>query len=88
MHVTEKEKGKLTAKNNHKIAARHHIRDESINTEKKNSNEKHRDKVFEEIHLSHLSTEQHQKAVDLITKMSGVFYQDSDDIGDVQSCKM
>ena len=63
--MTEKEKEKLIAKNHHKIAARHHIRDESINEENKNSNEKHVDKILEEIDLSHLSTEQHQKAVDL-----------------------
>ena len=40
------------------------------------------------IDLSHLSTEQHQKAVDLITEMSDIFCQDSEDIGDVQNCKM
>ena len=40
------------------------------------------------IDLSHLSTEQHQKAVDLITEMSDVVCQDSEDIGDVQNCKM
>ena len=66
------------------MAARHHIRDGSINKEKKNSNENHVDKILEEIDLSHLSTEQHQKAVDLITEMSDVFCQDSEDIGDVQ----
>ena len=70
------------------MAARHHIRDESINKEKKNSNEKHVDKILEVIDLSHLSTEQHQKAVDLITEMSDVVCQDSEDIGDVQNCKM
>ena len=63
--MTEKEKEKLIAKNHHKIAAWHHIRDESINKENKNSNEKHVDKILEDIDLSHLSTEQHQKAVDL-----------------------
>ena len=52
------------------MAARHHIRDESINKEKKNSNKKHVDKILEEIDLSHLPTGQHQKAVDLITEMS------------------
>ena len=88
VHITEKEKEKLVAKNHRKMAARHHIRDESINKEKKNSNEKHVDKILEVIDLSHLSTEQHQKAVDLITEMSDVFCQDSEDIGDVQNCKM
>ena len=88
VHITEKEKEKLVAKNHHKMAARHHIRDESINNEKKNSNEKHVDKILEEIDLSHLSTEQHQKAVDLITEMSDEFCQDSEDIGDAQNCKM
>ena len=38
--------------------------------------------------MSHLSTEQHQKAVDLITDMSDIFCRDSDDIGDVRNCKM
>ena len=70
------------------MAARHHIRDESINKEKKNSNEKHVDKILEEIDVSHLSTEQHQRAMDLITEMSVVFCQDSDNIADVQNCKM
>ena len=65
------------------MAARHYIRDESINKVKKNSNEKHVDKILEGIDLSHLSTEQHQKAVDLITENSDVFCQDSDSIGDV-----
>ena len=88
VHRTEKEKEKLVAKNHPKMAARHPIRDESINKEKKNSNEKDVDKILEEIGLSHLSTEQHQKAVDLITEMSDVFCQDSEDIGDVQNCKM
>ena len=81
-HITEKEK--LVEKSHHKMAASHHIRDGSINKEKKNSNENHVDKILEEIDLSHLSTEQHQKAVDLITEMSDVFCQDSEDIGDVQ----
>ena len=80
--MTEKEKENSIAKNHHKMAARHHIRDESINKEK------HVGKILEKIDLSHLSTEQHQKAVDLITKVSDVFCQDSDDIGDVQNCKM
>ena len=88
VHITEKEKEKLVAKNQHKMAVRHHIRDKSINKEKKTSNEKHVDKILEVIDLSHLSTEQHQKAVDLITEMSDVFCQDSEDIGDVQNCKM
>ena len=57
VHITEKEKEKLVAKNRHKMAARHHIRDESINKERKNSNEKHVDKILKEIDLSHLSTE-------------------------------
>ena len=70
------------------MAARHHIKDESISKEKKNSNEKHVDKILKEIDLSHLSTEQHQKAVDLIIAMSDIFCQDSDDIGDAQNCKM
>ena len=34
------------------MAARHHIRDKSINKEKKNSNEKHVDKILEEIDLT------------------------------------
>ena len=34
VHITEKEKEKLVAKNHRKMAARHHIRDESINKEK------------------------------------------------------
>ena len=88
VHIPEKGKEKLTTKNHHKMAARHHIRDESINKEENNSNEKHVDKILEEIDLSHLSTEQNQKAVDLITEMSDVFCQDSDDIVDVQNCKM
>ena len=70
------------------MTVRHQIRNETINKEKKNSNEKHVDKVLEEIDLLHLSTEQHQKAVDLITEISDVFCQDSDDIGDVQNYKM
>ena len=70
------------------MAAKHHIRDESINKGKKNSNEKHVYKILEEIDLSHLSTEQHQKAVDLITDMSDVFCRDSDDIGAVRNWKM
>ena len=70
------------------MAARHHIRDESINKEKKNSNEMHADKILAEIDLSHLSTEQHEKAVDLITEISDVFCEDIEDIGDVQNCKM
>ena len=37
------------------MAARHHVRDEIVNNEKKNSNEKHIDKILEEIDLSHLS---------------------------------
>ena len=45
-------------------------------------------KIFEEIDLSHLSTKQHQKAVNLITEISDAFCQDSDDIGDVQNYKM
>ena len=49
VHITEKEKEKLVAKNHRKMAARHHIRDESINKEKKNSNEKHVDKILEVI---------------------------------------
>ena len=49
---------------------------------------KHVDKILEEIDLSHLSTKQHQNAVDLITEMSDVFCQDGDDVGDVQNCKM
>ena len=69
------------------MVARHH-KDESINKEKKNSNEKHVDKILEVIDLSHLSTEQHQKAVDLITEMSDVFCQNSGDISDFQNCKM
>ena len=88
VHITEKEKEKLVAKNHHKMAARHHIRDESINKEKKNSNEKHVDKILEVIDLSNLSTEQHQKAVDLIPEISDVFCQDSEDIGDVKNCNM
>ena len=40
VHIPEKEKEKLTAKNHHKMAARHRFRDKSINREKKkNSNE-------------------------------------------------
>ena len=66
----------------------HHIRDESIKKEKKNSNKKRADKILEEIDLSHLSIQQHQKTVDLITEMSDVFCQDSEDIGDVQNWKM
>ena len=45
-------------------------------------------RISPSIDLSHLSTEQHQKAVDLITEMSDVFSQDNEDIGDVQNCKM
>ena len=45
-------------------------------------------RISSSIDLSHLSTEQHQKAVDLITEMSDVFSQDNEDIGDVQNCKM
>ena len=56
------------------MAARHHIRDKYISKQKKNSNEKLVDKILEEIDLLHLSTEQHEKAVDLITEMSDVFY--------------
>ena len=67
------------------MVAMHHIRDESIIKEKKNSNEKHADKILQEIDLSHLSIQQHQKTVDLITEMSDVFCQNSDDIGDVQN---
>ena len=68
------------------MVAQHHIRDESINKEKKkNSNKKHVGKILEEIDLSHLLTEQHQKALDLITD---TFCLNSDDIGDVQNCKM
>ena len=37
VHKTEKEEEKLISKNNHKMGARHHIRDESIDKEKKNS---------------------------------------------------
>ena len=88
VHITEKEKERLVANNQHKMAARHHIRDKSINKEKKNSNEKHVDKILEVIDLSHLSTEQHQKALDLITEMSDVVCHDSEDIGDVQNCQM
>ena len=88
VHIAEKEKEKLVAKNQHKMAVRHHIRDKSINKEKKTSNEKHVDKILEVIDLSHLSTEQHQKALDLITEMSDVVCHDSEDIGDVQNCKM
>ena len=85
-HFTEKEKGKLAAKNYHRMAARHHIRDDSINKEKKkNSNEENVNKILEDIDLSHLSTKQHQKALKLITEMSDAFCQDSDDIGDVQN---
>ena len=73
VHITEKGKRKLTTKNHHKKAARHHVRDESIIKEKKNSNEtneKHVEKILKEIGLSHLSKEHHQKAVDLITEMT------------------
>ena len=70
------------------MTARHHIKDESISKEKKNSNEKYVDKILKEMDLSHLSTERQQKAVDLIIAMSDIFCQDSDDIGDVQNCKM
>ena len=56
------------------MAARHHIRDKSINKEKNNSNEKHVDKNLEEIDLSYLSTKQHQKVVNLITEMSDVYW--------------
>ena len=64
------------------MAARHHINKEK----KKNSNEEHVDKDLKDIDLSHLSTEQHEKAVDLITEMSEVFCQDSHDTDDVQNC--
>ena len=64
------------------MAARHHIRDKSLNKKENNSNE-NVDKFLEEINLSNLLTEPHQKAVGLITEMSDVFCQDSDDIGDV-----
>ena len=37
------------------MTVRHQIRNETINKEKKNSNEKHVDKVLEEIDLLHLS---------------------------------
>ena len=70
------------------MAARHHIRDKSINKEKNNSNEKHVDKNLEEIDLSYSSTKQHQKVANLITEMSDVFCQDSGNICNVQKCKM
>ena len=66
------------------MVVRHQIRDKTINMEKKNPNEKHVDKILEEIDLSHLSTKQHQKAVDFIIQISDVFCQDSDDIGDTR----
>ena len=46
VHIIEKEKETLIAKNRHKMAARHHIKDESIIREKKNANEKHEDKIL------------------------------------------
>ena len=47
------------------------MRDKSINKEKKkNSYEKHVNKFLRDIDLSHLSTEQHQKAVHLIAEVS------------------
>ena len=46
VHIIEKEKETLRAKNHHKMAARHHIKDESIIREKKNANEKHEDKIL------------------------------------------
>ena len=49
--MNRKKKEKLISKNRHKMAARHH-KDESINKEKKNSNEKHVDKILEEIDLT------------------------------------
>ena len=55
------------------MTARHHIKDESISKEKKNSNEKYVDKILKEMDLSHLSTERQQKAVDLIIAMSDIF---------------
>ena len=68
------------------MAARHHTRDESINKEKnKNSNEKNEDNILKDIDLLHLSTEQQQKAVNLITNL---FCQDSDDIDNVQNYKI
>ena len=69
------------------MAARHPIRDKSLNKKENNSNE-NVDKFLKEINLSNLLTEQHQKAVDLITEMSDVFCQDSDDIGDAQICRI
>ena len=44
-HIIEKEKETLIAKNHHKMAAKHHIKDDSIIREKKNANEKHEDKI-------------------------------------------
>ena len=70
------------------MAVRHQISDETINMERKNSNEKHADKILAEIDLQHLSTRQHQKLVDFIIQISDVFCQDSDDIGNVQNYKM
>ena len=46
VHIIEKERETLIAKNHHKMAARHHIKDESIIREKKNANEKHEDKIL------------------------------------------
>ena len=54
------------------MAARHPIRDKSLN-KKENSSNENVDKFLKEINLSNLLTEQHQKAVDLITEMSDVF---------------
>ena len=54
IHITEKEKGKLTAKNYHRMAAKHRIRDESISKGKKNSNENNIEKILEEIDLYHI----------------------------------
>ena len=46
VHIIEKEKETLIAKNHHKMAGRHHIKHENIIREKKNANEKHEDKIL------------------------------------------
>ena len=46
VHIIEKKKETLIAKNHHKRAARHHIKDENIIRKKKNANEKHEDKIL------------------------------------------
>ena len=71
------------------MAARHHLRGKRINQQKKMiSSKEQAEKPLEDIDLLYLSTEWHQKAINLIIKISEILCQDSDDIGDDQNCKM